>query len=97
MSYDIKFIPEAEETFNELVIQLRQRWGDRFVLKFEERVLKCLTIISQNPYFYPLAEDMLEIRKCLLHKNCSMLYTITNDVIFIVCFWDNRQDPLIIF
>lgn len=41
MSYVIKFIPEAEETFNELVNQLRQRWGDRFVLKFENRVLKC--------------------------------------------------------
>jgi hypothetical protein len=97
MSYLIKFIPEAEETFNELVIQLRQRWGDRFVLKFENRVLKCLETISQTPYIYPLAEDMLEIRKCLLHKNCSMLYTIGNDVIFIVCFWDNRQDPIITF
>jgi len=96
MNYTIKFIPEAEETFNELVIQLRQRWGERFVVKFENRLLKCLETISHNPYIYPLAEDLFEIRKCLLHKNCSMLYTIDNDIIFIVCFWDNRQDPLII-
>jgi hypothetical protein len=97
MNYSIKFIPEAEETFNELLIQLKERWGNPFVLKFQNRVSKCLDLILQNPYIYPLAEDMLEIRKCLLHKNCSMFYTVREDVIFIVCFWDNRQDPIIVF
>jgi len=95
MNYVVKLIPEAEDTFNELIIQLRQTWGDGFVRKFEDRVLVCLRTISQNPYIYPLAEEMLEIRKCVLHKNCSMFYTIEQEVVFVVCFWDNRQVPII--
>jgi hypothetical protein len=26
-----------------------------------------------------------------------MLYKVDEEVILIVCFWDNRQDPLIFF
>jgi plasmid stabilization system protein ParE len=96
MSFEIRFTPEAEETYNAVVDQLRERWGERFVTKFEDKVLKCLDTLQSTPYIYPVAEENTEIRKCLLHKNCSMLYKIYDEDILIVCFWDNRQDPLII-
>ncbi len=97
MSLDIRFTIEATQTYFAMVAQLRERWGDKFVIKFEDRVDKSLKIISESPYFYPLAEENTELRKCLLHKNCSMLYKVFADKIEIFCFWDNRQDPLINF
>ena len=93
MSFEIRFTPEAEETYKAVVDQLLQRWGDRFVSKFETKVLKCLNIMTANPYLYPIIEENTEIRKCFLHKNCSMLYKIFDKSILILCFWDNRQDP----
>ncbi|WP_426667524.1 type II toxin-antitoxin system RelE/ParE family toxin [Mucilaginibacter sp. McL0603] len=96
MSFEIKFTPEAEETYDAVVTQLRQRWGDRFVVKFEIKVLKCLDTITTTPYIYPVTEENTGIRKCLLHKNCSMFYKVYDEAILIVCFWDNRQDPLVI-
>lgn len=96
MSFEIKFTPEAEETYDAVVSQLRQRWGDRFVVKFEIKVLKCLDTITTTPYIYPVVEENTGIRKCLLHKNCSMFYKIYDEAILIVCFWDNRQDPIVI-
>ncbi|WP_183573168.1 type II toxin-antitoxin system RelE/ParE family toxin [Mucilaginibacter sp. X5P1] len=96
MSLEIRFTLEAEETYNELAIQLRARWGDKFVIKFEAKILKILNLISEAPFIYPIVEENTEVRKCLLHKNCSMLYKVYDNVIEIVCFWDNRQDPLII-
>ena len=96
MSYVVKLLPEAEDTFDELIEQLQQRWGSKFVQKFENRVLKCLSIISQNPHFYAVIEDRIEIRKCVLHKNCSLFYKVNENVVSIICFWDNRQDPIII-
>lgn len=96
MNFEIKFTPEAEETYDAVVEQLRQRWGDRFVKKFEVKVSKCLDTITKAPFLYPIAEENTEIRKCLLHKNCSMLYKIYDDAILIICFWDNRQDPVVI-
>ncbi len=94
MNFEIRFTPEAEETFDNLVIQLRQRWGDNFVIKFEARVLKSLRAIADTPYIYPVADENTGVRKCILHKNCSMIYKTKDRIIEIICFWDNRQDPL---
>lgn len=96
MNFLIKFTPEAEETYQELISQLRQRWGERFVIKLEAKLLKCLYTITDSPYIYPVADENMEVRKCLLHKNCSMLYKIYDSTILIICFWDNRQNPLFI-
>lgn len=76
MSFEICFTPEAGETYKATVEQPGQRWGDRFVIKFENRVSKCLDTISTTPFLYPIAEESTEVRKCILHKNCSMLYKI---------------------
>ncbi|HEY8929755.1 MAG TPA: hypothetical protein VIM55_11220 [Mucilaginibacter sp.] len=95
MSLKIRFTPEAGETFDALVFQLKQRWGDSFVLKLETKILKSLETISNAPYLYPVIEEISGMRKCILHKNCSMLYKVTAVEIVVVCFWDNRQNPLL--
>lgn len=95
MSFTIKFTSEAEETYNSLISQLRQRWGERFVIKFEDKVSDTLEMILTSPYLFPVAYEQTGIRKCVLHKNCSMFYKVFNDTIVIAWFWDNRQKPLL--
>jgi plasmid stabilization system protein ParE len=68
MNYKLIFSPKAEETYDALTYQLRQRWGDHFVNKFETKVQKSLKTIVENPYIYPIAEENTEVRKCILHK-----------------------------
>ena len=97
MSLEVKFSPRAEKTFEDIVIQLRNQWGEKFVNKFKDKVSRSLEIISLTPFIYPIAKENEELRKCVLHKNCSMLYRIKNDIIEVLYFWDNRQDPLINF
>lgn len=94
MTYHILFTPEAEETFDALSTQLSERWGDPFVQKLENRLEKALATIVRTPFLYPVTMESTQVRKCILHKNCSMLYKVYNKTILIVCFWDNRQDPL---
>ena len=97
MSFDVRFTPEAEETFSAVIDQLQQKWGDKFVTKFKEKVKLSVKNLSVNPYLYPVAEDNTQIRKCVLHKNCSLLYKIyDNGTVLVICFWDNRQEPLIL-
>jgi hypothetical protein len=95
MSLKIIATPWAEETYTLLTAQLRQRWGDEFVNKFEAKIEKRIGAIMTSPHIYPVAEENMGLRKCVLHKNCSMLYKVDDEVILIVCFWDNRQDPII--
>jgi len=34
VKYGIKFTPEAEDTYEAVVSQLLDRWGEKFVLRF---------------------------------------------------------------
>lgn len=93
MRFEIRFTPESGITYTAVVTQLQERWGEKIVLQFETKVKKSLRTISSNPYLYTVAHEALQLRKCILHKNCSMLYKIYDREVLIVAFWDNRQDP----
>jgi hypothetical protein len=86
MNFEIKFTPEAEETYVTVMEQLRQRWGDKFVLKLASRISKCLDVLASTPYLYPIIDETTGIRRCVLHKNCSMLYNIYDDASISPCF-----------
>lgn len=94
MSFEIRFTPEAEDTYDSVVSQLLERWGEKFVGKFESRLEKILETLSHSPFLYPIVLESSQIRKCVLHKNCSLLYKVIDQYVVIVCFWDNRQDPI---
>lgn len=94
MQYTLSFTPEAEDTFDSLSSQLMERWGERHVLKFEGRVSKALDTLSKTPFIYPVTIEETQIRKCIVHKNCSILYKIEGRNVTVICFWDNRQEPI---
>jgi plasmid stabilization system protein ParE len=95
MVLPIRFSQESEETFESVIHELRQRWGEKFVAKFKAKTIKSLNTISNNPYLYAVADLDRDIRKCVLHSNCSVFYKIQDQYIMILYFWDNRQDPLL--
>jgi len=74
MIFEIKFTPEAEETYNAIISQLRERWGDKFVKTFEIKISKMFDIISTAPYSYPIDSNNVQLRKCVPHK--IALYSI---------------------
>jgi len=94
MIYEIRFTPEAEETYDAVTCQLRDRWGNKFVFKLEKILSDRLSTISMSPFIYPIIDDSSEVRKCVLHKNCSLLYRVFETKIVVICFWDNRQEPI---
>ena len=95
MSFDVKFSVKAEETFEAVVIQLGQRWGEKFVDKFKKKLSDSLDIISVTPFIYPVAKENEELRKCILHKNCSIFYSVRGNYVEVDFFWDNRKDPIL--
>ena len=81
-------------TYQAIITQLYERWSEKTALKFEEKVKNCLYLISENPLLNPLADETLQLRKCIVHKNCSILYKVYEKEVLVVCFWDNRQEPM---
>lgn len=92
---NIRFTPEAEQTYRALIDQLQSRWGDKFVMKMEAKVEKVLSQISISPLMYPVADETHQLRRCVLHKNCSLFYKVYDGYILVAWFWDNRQSPLL--
>lgn len=93
MSFEIRFTPESGITYTSVVTQLWERWGEKVVLKFEAKLKKTIKTLSTNPYLYAVIHEDLQLRKCVLHSNCSVIYRIYKKEVLIVTFWDNRQDP----
>lgn len=92
--YTIKFTKEAEDTFDAITSQLTERFSIKTVLKFQEELEKVLNSISNSPLSFPIVDKRTEVRKCILHKQCSMFYKVYKEEIVIICFWDNRQSSI---
>jgi len=94
MSFEIRFSPKAEDTFDAVVDQLTLKWGDKYVNKFKLKATASIKLIAQTPLIYPIAKENPSSRKCVLHKNCSMYYRVNGNIVEVLYFWDNRQDPI---
>jgi plasmid stabilization system protein ParE len=94
MIYDVVFTPEAEDTFDLICEQLIQRWGITTLMEFQKLVDVGIKSIAKNPFLYQFIEKKLQLRKLTIHKNCSILYRINEHKVEVICFYDNRQDPM---
>jgi len=94
MIFEIVFTKKANETFDAIRSQILSKWGESSVIKFEQRTLKVLEMIAKYPLVYQSIDDLQNIRKAHVHKNCSFFYNVNERRIVIAFFWDNRQDPV---
>lgn len=94
MRYNVVFTPSAESTFEAIKIQLTKKWNLGVVKDFEKRIDIHLLLRCLNPMIYPLIHQKLQVRRCLVHPNCSILFAIKNSDVVILSFWDNRQEPI---
>lgn len=92
--FEVVFTPEAEQTYQAISEQIRERWGDQVVLNLQDKIEKCMLLISNSPLIYSIMDKPTEVRRCILHKNCSLLYKIFDQKVVVICFWDNRQEPI---
>jgi hypothetical protein len=95
MSLPVRFSVQAAETYDAIIAQLNARWGAKFVGKFEHQVTKTINLISDSPTLYPLTDFGMDVHRCVLHKNCSILCRVHSTHITVLYFGDNRQEPLI--
>ncbi|MGF7081853.1 type II toxin-antitoxin system RelE/ParE family toxin [Mucilaginibacter sp. UYCu711] len=95
MIYTVIYSPVAIETFDEITKQINNRWGDRYVDEFTQRTIKVIETIRSSPFIFQVIESNVNVRKGVIHKNCSVFYEIRDTTIDILFFWDNRQNPIL--
>jgi len=94
MKFEVFISDRANETFDYIRDQLEIKWNDKVVIEFEEKVVRILELIKSSPFMFKGLSHNENIRKALIHRNCSMFYEIKGHAVLILFFWDNRQDPI---
>lgn len=92
---NIYWTDTAKETYLYVLEYLDEVWGDKFVSKFISDTEKAIKLISKYPAIHELIPNHDNVRRAVLHKNCSFLYREKNTSIELLVFWDTRQEPFL--
>lgn len=96
MQFNVVFTEEADDTFDSIGNQILERWGQAELFKFRARVYDIVERLGRSPFIFQAVESSANIRKAVIHKNCSLFYKVDDPKIVLLFFWDNRQDPIFI-
>ncbi len=94
MPKEIIWSPSSEKDFGNILDFLNQKWGNKVVLVFIERVDFLLTHVSQHPKHYPIFSHKRNIRKCVVSSHNTLFYREQETSIQILRLFDTRQNPI---
>ncbi|MBP2282574.1 plasmid stabilization system protein ParE [Flavobacterium sp. CG_23.5] len=83
----------ADEDLSKLLEYLDSKWNTSVCLKFIGKLDSCSSFIQQNPKLFPIINNELQIRKCVVTKQNSLYYRETETRIEILRLYDTRQNP----
>lgn len=81
----------AQRNFYKVIDYLIENWTFQEVENFQNRISKLIRNIQENPNFCPQSK-FLNIHKCLVDKQNSLIYLLENQTLFIVDIIDNRSN-----
>ena len=86
---------KAKNTFYSVIEYLNENWTKKEIIQFIQRTLITINAISKNPGIFPASTKNKEVRRAIVDKNNSFYYRIddNNQKIFLLTFFDCRQDP----
>ena len=73
---------------------IKRKWNDKIVKRFISITDAIIEDIRINPFLYPKSIIYRKYHRVIIHKNTTMFYRIFTDKVYIILFWDNRQDPI---
>jgi len=89
----IKWSSYADDDFAKLLEYLENRWNKKVCLKFIVKLDFCIDLIHKNPNQFPFFYKKFQIRKCVVTKQNTLYYRVTNTRIEILRLYDSRQNP----
>jgi plasmid stabilization system protein ParE len=93
MALIARWTQEAEDTFDEIIEHLENKWTEKEIRGFVQKSHKVIEQIENNPFQFK-ASRFHKIRKAFITKHNSLFYFVNEDdnIIELVSFWDNRKD-----
>jgi plasmid stabilization system protein ParE len=93
MIKQIIWSPAAEKDAEQILDFINTKWSKRVAAKFLNKLDDNILLISEDPKLFPIIEDNLGVRKCVLTKQNSLFYRVSDETIEIIRLFDTRQNP----
>jgi len=93
MLNEIIWSPLAKKDLDNILGYLNKNWSNKIALNFIDILEDLLWQIAINPKQFPIINENLKVRKCVVTKHNSLYYKQNNDRIEVLRLFDNRQDP----
>ena len=84
---------ESAKRTDEIVDYLLKKFSIKEATHFLKLLKDFEKIVSQFPETYPLSINKKGIRRAVIAKQISILYSIDDSYIRVFTLFDNRQDP----
>lgn len=95
MSFQIRTSPRSKFTSKSVYNFINNKFGNRAANEFILKTEKTLKLIAEYPYMFKASGIADNIRIGFITKQTSLVYMITDDAIYLLYFWDNRQEPIL--
>lgn len=95
----IKWEEVAKTELRKQIAYCLREFGRFTTLRFRERIDKLQTLLSAFPRMGKiepqLSDKKCEYRSFVVHEHFKMIYRLDEerDIIYIIHFWDTRQEP----
>jgi plasmid stabilization system protein ParE len=93
MAKKIIFSPEANERLKEIIFYLVNEWSIDSANKFIDILESKLSNIKKFPLISPKFEDNPEIHYCVINKQITLYYRISESDIEVITLFDSRRNP----
>ncbi len=90
---NIIWSPAAEQDFRSILDYLQNKWSQRVINKFINKVDDNIGLILEDPKIFPIINEELKIRKSVITKHNTLYYREVSKEVEIVRLFDARQDP----
>jgi plasmid stabilization system protein ParE len=88
---EVKWTETAIKSLKETSDFILEHWETDVNESFVEQLNHRITQVQNNPELAPAYENS-SIRRLIIHRNVSLFYVNTPQLIKILLIWDNRQD-----
>lgn len=86
--------PKAKRQRGDIYKYWNKRNGNNnYSLKLNTEIKHILNLVKNTPLMGMEVEQRKAIRRVLVLTNYSIFYTFDKENIYILSFWDNRQNP----
>jgi plasmid stabilization system protein ParE len=92
MNYTIFWLDTARESYAAILEYVVNQHGVNTALKMDDKVEQLLELLRFNKHLCPPTNTNLNLRRCTVTKQLSLVYKITEVELELVAFYDNRAN-----